>query len=86
MKCLQGVTHIALSLCFPLKFSSYSSNRLVWNMLDFYVLQLLSWSQTVPQREHGLVCYFRSPTLSLKSVCEHSNEYSVSIICVEFLS
>jgi len=31
MKCLQGVTHIALSLCFPLKFSSYSSNRLVWS-------------------------------------------------------
>jgi hypothetical protein len=77
MKSLQSVTHIALSLCFPLKFSSYPSNRLVWNTLDFYVHQLLSWSQTVPQREHCLIGYFKSPTLSLTSVCEHSSFHNV---------
>jgi hypothetical protein len=40
MKFLLGLTHIALSLCFPLKFSSYPNNRLMWNTLDFYVRQL----------------------------------------------
>ena len=74
-------TNCAFSL-----FSSYPSNRLVWSMLDFYVRQLLIWSYTIPQREQCLICYCKSPTPSLTSVCEHSNEYSVSIKCVELLS